>query len=180
MTATLSRAVIIAAPQSEVFTFISNPEKMLDWIPTMEEISEVTGEGKATKYGWAYTGGGFTPTLAGLQLTGQSVVTEYSPPTRLTRRTNGLAHSIWDFQLKPVGEGTELTLHITYKVPLPLLGRPIASWMARTNAADLELALQNVKRVVELSTAKAAPAPHQPGPAADTPAFTAELQPAAE
>jgi len=149
MTTTRSRTIFIAAPPGEVFAFINDPHHMPEWIPSMAEVSDVCGEGHGSEYSWVYHTGAFTPTLAGLQLTGQSVVTEYSPPTRLTRRTNGLAHSIWDFQLNPVGEGTELTLRITWKVPVPFIGHAVESWMARRNARPLGHAVENAMRAIE-------------------------------
>lgn len=161
MTRTLTRTIFIAASPQEVFTFISSPRHMPEWIPSMAEVSEITGEGLGANHWWVYQAGAFTPTLAGVQLTGRSVVTDFSPPSYLQRRTSGLAHSTWDFELRPVVEGTELTMRITYRVPVPLVGRAVEAWITRHNETVLDVAVRNAKRAVEHRRLR----PHQTEPA---------------
>jgi hypothetical protein len=59
--------------------------------------------------------------------------------------------ALWDYSVEPHPEGTLLNIEVEYNIPIPVLGRLAERLAIKQNAASFELALINVKDVMEAS-----------------------------
>jgi uncharacterized membrane protein len=138
----LKNSVVINAPTDRVLTYVNDPTTMVDWVPTMMEIRDVIGTGEGQQYGWTYK-------YVGLLLRGQSTVVEYVPNELSVHQTIGTINSVWTFRVEPHEDGTTLTLDIEYTIPIPVLGKLAEHLVVKRDARALELALANVKELLE-------------------------------
>ena len=60
-----------------------------------------------------------------------------------------MVSSTFGYCVEPHDDGTELTLEIEYSVPIPLVGRLAEHVLVRRNAREFQLALDNVKELME-------------------------------
>ena len=139
---TLSQSVVVHAPRDVVFEHVTDPARLADWIPSMVEAREIVGSGAGQQYEWTYK-------LAGLLFRGQTVVVEYVPNELSVHQAIGAATSIWTIQTSSHDGGTELSIKIAYDVPTPVLGRLAERVIVRRDGRNLEMALANVKDVLE-------------------------------
>ena len=139
---TLSQSVVVHAPRDVVFEYVTDPARLADWIPSMVEAREIVGSGAGQQYEWTYK-------LAGLLFRGQTVVVEYVPNELSVHQAIGAVTSIWTIQTSSHDGGTELSIKIAYDVPTPVLGRLAERVIVRRDGRNLEMALANVKDVLE-------------------------------
>jgi len=107
---------------------------LVEWLPGMVEIRNVTGSGVGQQQDWTYK-------MAGLLLRGQAVVVEHVPNHGAVHQTIGMIHSNFAYSVEPLGA----SLDIEYSVPIPVLGKLAEHIALRRNAREFTLALENVK-----------------------------------
>ncbi len=138
----LSRSLLIQASPPRVFARVNDPLGMADWLPGMIEAHNVIGDGLGQQYEWSYK-------MAGLVLRGQSTVVEHIPNVRAVHQSIGTIDSAWTYTVAPDEQGTVLTIEVEYTVPLPVLGKLAEHIARRRNERELDLALVNVKEMLE-------------------------------
>lgn len=137
-------SILIHARPDDVFAYVDDPRELPIWLPSMVEVRNVVGTGLGQQYDYTYK-------MAGLLLRGQNVVIEHVPNERGLHQIIGMISALWDYSVEPHPEGTVLTIEVEYAVPVPVLGRLAERLAIRQNAAALELALVNVKDLMETS-----------------------------
>lgn len=139
-------SVLIHAPLEDVFSYVDDPHQLPTWLPGMVEVRDVTGTGQGQQYEYTYK-------MAGVLLSGQNVVIEHVPNERGVHQVIGMISALWDYSVEPHANGTLLNLEVEYAVPIPVLGRLAERLAIKQNAASFELALVNVKDVMEAAQA---------------------------
>jgi len=140
--ASLSRNAVIQAPLERLFDYVSDPEKLPEWLPSMVEVRSVVGSGEGQQYEWTYK-------MIGLLLKGQSTVIEYVPNKCTVHQSIGTIRSVWTIGVEPHAEGSRLTIFVEYDVPVPVLGRLAERVAVSRDARDFALAFENVKETLE-------------------------------
>jgi len=141
--AKLQKSITINAPVEKVFAYLSDPNHLPEIWPSMVEIKDVkpapTG---GYNFGWVYK-------MAGMRFDGASETTEEIPNQRtVTKSTKGIeSQFVWDY--KPENGGTNLTVDIEYKVPVPLLGKLAESFIIKQNEHEADTLLNNLKSRME-------------------------------
>lgn len=138
----LSHSIVIDAPQEAVFAYVTDPEKMAEWLPNMVAAHSIVGRGEGQQYEWTYK-------LSGILFHGESVVVEYVPHTLAVHQTIGSVNSVWHFRVAPEGDRSKFTLDVSYEVPVPILGRLAEHVIRRRDARLVNLALETVRDVLE-------------------------------
>lgn len=138
-------SILIRASPDDVFAYVDDPEELPTWLPSMVEVHNVIGTGYGQQYEYTYK-------MAGFLLRGQSVVIEHSPNERGLHQVIGMITAFWEYSVEPHAEGTVLNIEAEYTVPIPVLGRLVERLAVKQNAAALELALINVKDVMEAAS----------------------------
>ena len=137
-------SILIHAPPQDVFAYVDDPRELPTWLPGMIEVRNVIGTGLGQQYEYTYK-------MGGLQLRGTNIVIEYVPNERGLHQVIGMISALWDYSVEPHPEGTLLNIEVEYSVPIPVLGRLAERLAIKQNAASFELALINVKDVMEAS-----------------------------
>ena len=137
-------SILIHAPPEDVFAYVDDPRELPTWLPSMIEVRNVIGTGLGQQYEYTYK-------MGGLQLRGTNVVIEHVPNERGLHQVIGMISALWDYSVEPHPEGTLLNIEVEYSIPIPVLGRLAERLAIKQNAASLELALINVKDVMEAS-----------------------------
>ncbi len=115
---------------------------MPEWLPSMIEIKDVTGEGVGKRGRWAYK-------MVGMRFEGETTCTEHAPNERTVFQTTGGIPSTWTWTYTPEDEQTRIDLTVEYTVPVPVLGRLAEALVVRQNERELELAMTNIQGMVE-------------------------------
>jgi ligand-binding SRPBCC domain-containing protein len=137
-------SILIHAPPDEVFAYVDEPSELPTWLPSMVEVRNVVGTGLGQQYEYTYK-------MAGLLLRGQNVVIEHVPNERGLHQVIGMISALWEYSVEPHEEGTVLNIEVEYSIPIPVLGKLAERLAIKQNAASFELALVNVKDVIEAS-----------------------------
>jgi len=135
-------SILIDASPDDVFAYVDDPRELPTWLPSMIEVRNVIGTGLGQQYEYTYK-------MAGLLFRGQNVVIEHVPNERGLHQVIGMISALWDYSVEPHAEGTVLNIEVEYNIPIPVLGRLAERLAIKQNAASFELALINVKDVME-------------------------------
>ena len=135
-------SIVIHAAAEDVFAYVDEPMRLAEWLPHIVEVRDVIGTGAGQQFEW-------TAKMAGLLLRGQSTVVEHVPNHCGVHQTIGMVSSTFGYFVEPHVEGTTLTLEIEYSIPMPLIGRLAERVLLRRNIREFELALINVKEMLE-------------------------------
>jgi uncharacterized membrane protein len=138
----VERSITINAPVEKVFSYIEDPTNELEWIPSLVEVEDVTGQGAEIHFRWAYK-------MAGIRLEGESTNTEYIPNKRIATQSKGGIVSTWTLTFEPHDSGTKLNLVVEYTIPVPVLGKLAEALVLRQNEREADLALANIKDRME-------------------------------
>ncbi len=140
--AKVERSITINAPVEKVFAYIADPMNLPQWVPSMMEVHDVTGSGVGQHYRWTYK-------MAGLQLQGETTVTEDIPNERRTTQSKGSVTSTWILNFEPDNGGTKMKLDIEYTIPVPVLGKLAEKLVLKRNEREADLAVANIKETME-------------------------------
>ena len=136
-------SIVIHAPRDRVFAYVDDPETLVEWLPGMVDVHDVVGRGGGQQQEWTYK-------MVGIPLRGQAVVVEHVPGKSAVHQTIGMIHSTFAYSVEPHEHGTRFTLEIDYTVPIPVLGRLAEHIVIARNSRELELALTNLKELLEI------------------------------
>lgn len=137
------RSIAIHAPVEDVFTFVDDPKRLPEWVPSLVSVRDLRGaDGHRT---WT-----FSYKMLGILFEGRAFVDQHDPPNRLVTKSEGGIDSRWDFELTAKGAETKLRLTIYYAVPGPVLGKLTERLVTRQNADEAELALTRLRDLVEI------------------------------
>jgi len=137
-------SILIDASPDDVFAYVDDPRELPTWLPSMIEVRNVIGTGLGQQYEYTYK-------MAGILLRGQNIVVEYVPNERGLHQVIGMISALWDYSVEPHADGTVLNIQVEYSIPIPVLGRLAERLAIKQNAASFDLALINVKDVMEAS-----------------------------
>ena len=140
--AKIQKSIIINAPPEKVWAYLEDPMSAPEWLPGMIEARNITGSGVGQRYEWTYK-------MLGIHFDGESTTTELIENERTVVKTKAGIESTWVYTYEPHEGGTKLSFDIDYKVPVPVLGKLAEKLVLKTNEREAELALENIKTMVE-------------------------------
>lgn len=138
----VERSVTINAPVDNVFSYLSGPGNLLEWVPSITDVLDVSGYGVGQKFGWTYK-------MMGMSFQGESEVTEHVINQRIVMKSSEGILSIWTWTFEPVAGGTRLNLVVEYTIPMPVLGKVAERLVQRQNEREADLAMVNLKERME-------------------------------
>jgi uncharacterized membrane protein len=140
--AKVERSITINAPVEKVFKYIEDPINTPEWLPSIMEITDVSGSGVGQHHRWTYK-------MAGILLKGETKTTEHIPNERIVSQSKGGATSTWIFNFKTQEGGTIMELDLEYTIPIPVLGKLAEKIVLKRNEREVDLAMTNVKENME-------------------------------
>lgn len=69
--------------------------------------------------------------------------------SKIVDKSGGELQSEFAYTLEPSKAGTRLSLKVSYTVPTPLLGRVAEALIVKRNEREFDMALENLKDLVE-------------------------------
>ena len=141
---TLTRTVLIEAPLEKVFAYYADPENNPEIWPSLLAVGDLerSPEGYPQRWTWVYQ-------MAGLRFRGSAEMTEYLPNRRTVARSRGGIESVNRIRYERVGGGTRVTDEMSYRVPIPVLGRVAERALLLMNERELETIHRNLKAKLE-------------------------------
>ena len=138
----VEKTILIEAPIDRVFEMACDTSLNPSWIPSLSEVHDIVGQGIGKTYAWTYQ-------MAGVNLHGSSRCIDWVENDRYTTVSSGNVESAWRYYFDRTTGGTRFTLKVLYKVPIPVLGRLAEPMLLRRNEREAELAVHNLKGLVE-------------------------------
>ena len=139
----LSRSVIINGAVDKVFAYVAEPTNLAEWIPSIMEVTDVTGSGVGQHYHWKYN-------MLGVPLRGETTVSEHVPNEREVTDNKGGITSTFTFTFAPHEGGTKLDLELDYTIPVPVLGKLAEKLVLKRNQREADLSMENIKQRLEV------------------------------
>ena len=140
--ARVERSIVIEAPVEKVFAYVEDPMNQLEYLPSIVEVKDVTGQGVGAHYRWAYK-------MTGLRFEGESTMTEYTPNERMVVEGKGGIASTWTWIFTPEEGGTKVNLTVEYTIPVPVLGKLGEALILKQNKREADTAMANLKAKLE-------------------------------
>jgi len=140
--AKVERSFKINAPVEKVFSYVTDPRNELEYIPSITDIRDITGQGVGQRFGWTYK-------MMGIPLKGKDEVTEYVPNQRYVQKSTGGIVSTWTWTFQPEAGGTRLSLVVEYTIPVPVLGKVGERLASRQTEREADLAIATLKDRLE-------------------------------
>lgn len=140
--AKVTRSVVLKAPVEKVFSYISNPKNEMEFIPSITDIRDIQGQGVGDKYGWTYK-------MVGISLKGESEIIESVANKQYVSKSSGGIVSTWTWTFEPEGDGTRLGITVDYTIPVPVLGKVGERLVLRQTEREADLAMENLKDILE-------------------------------
>ena len=135
-------SITINAPIEKVFAYLDDPAHGMDFIPSITDIRDITGQGVGQKWSWTYK-------MMGLPLKGEAEVTEYIRNKRCVVKTTGGILSTWTLAFKASAGRIRLKLVVEYTIPVPVIGKVSEGLVLRLNQREAEFAIANLKARLE-------------------------------
>ena len=140
--AKIEKTIAVNVPTGKVFSYVANPMNQLEWLPSITDVRDVTGQGKGQRFAWTYK-------MIGMPLKGQTEVTEIVENQRLVLKTTGAIASTWTWAFAGDANRTRLNLVVEYTVPVPVLGKMAELLVLRQNEREADLGMANIKARLE-------------------------------
>lgn len=139
--ATIERSVSVDAPPERAFAFLADHANDPQWLPGMVDSRNFTGEGTEYRWEWTYK-------MAGISLDGTGQILEHDPPRRHVVQTQGGIVTTWAWTLEPEGDGTRISLHMAYTVPVVALGKLAEKLLLSQNEKLAGEGVANLQRIL--------------------------------
>jgi uncharacterized protein YndB with AHSA1/START domain len=137
--AIIGEAVTVNAPVEKIFNYISKPNNLPEFWPSLVEVTDVqslpTG-GYEARYVYK---------MAGIRFKGTGEYTEIVPNKSIVIVTKGGINSVLTWTFRSKANITRVTLTIDYKIPIPLLGKLAEPLIEKMNEQELTLMLANLR-----------------------------------
>jgi len=138
----IGKSVTINGAVDKVFAYVADPMNAPEWLPSMMEVTDVTGSGVEQHYRWKFK-------MAGVPLKGESTVSEHIPNERRVTESKGGVISTWTYTFEPHDGGTKFGIDIEYTIPVPVLGKLAEKLVLKRNEREADMAMQNIKDKIE-------------------------------
>jgi carbon monoxide dehydrogenase subunit G len=140
----LTRKIEINAPVDRVFSFLTDPNHILEVMPSLTEVANIDRKADgAHSFDYVYK-------MAGLRLHGHSATSMVEKNKRVIVKNTGGIPSTFDYTYEAVGKGMRLTLNVDYSIPGSVLAKLAEPIVHRVNEHEAETFLQNVKTRIEM------------------------------
>ena len=137
--ARVEKEVIVNAPVEKVFSYISEPNNLLEFWPSLVEIKDVQSlpnGGYSAR--WVYK-------MAGMRFDGTGEYTQVIPNHWIIIETKGGVSSTITWTFRSVQDGTRVNLTVEYRVPIPLLGKLAEAIIVMMNEQEGDLMMANLR-----------------------------------
>jgi uncharacterized protein YndB with AHSA1/START domain len=136
---TIGNAVTINAPVEKIFNYISIPNNLPEFWPSLIEITDVQSLPKGGyKARYVYK-------MVGISFQGTGEYTEIVPNKSLVIVTKGGISSVLTWAFRSQANRTRVTLTINYEIPVSLLGKLAEAVVKKMNENELTLMLENIR-----------------------------------
>ena len=140
--AKVERNITINAPVEKVFSYITDPNNQLEWLPSVTDIRDITGQGKGQKFGFTYK-------MMGITFKGESEAMEIIPNERIVEKSSGGIVSTWTWTFKSEVGGTNINLVVEFNIPVPVLGKFAERMVLNQSEREADHATANLKDILE-------------------------------
>ena len=143
--ARVEKEVIVTAPIEKVFNYISEPNNLLEFWPSLVEIKDIQSlpnGGYSAR--WVYK-------MAGMRFEGTGEYTQVIPNHWIIIETKGGVSSTITWTFRSVQDGTRVNLTVEYRVPIPLLGKLAEAIIVMMNEQEGDLIMANLRARFMLS-----------------------------
>ena len=140
--AKVEQSITINAPVEKVFSYVCDPMNQLEWLPSMTDVRDITGEGVGQKFGWTYK-------MMGISFKGETEVVESVANQRRIIKSTGGIQSTWTWTFKSENGKTVVNLAVEYTIPVPVLGKVAEQLVLRQNEREAALSMTNIKERLE-------------------------------
>ena len=137
--AIIGEAVTINAPVEEIFNYISTPNNLPEFWPSLVEVTDVQSLPKGGyKARYVYK-------MAGIRFKGTGEYTEIVPNKSLVIVTKGGISSVLTWTFRSQANRTRVALTVNYKIPVPLLSKLAEAVVEKMNEQELAVMLANLR-----------------------------------
>lgn len=137
--AKIERSFIINVPVEKVFSYLSDPTKLSEWLPSLSTVRNIRGKGLGQRANWTYK-------MMGMPFKGEL---EYISSERIIMKTMGSIKSTWDWVFKSQSKKTLVNLVLEYTIPVPLISKVGNRLILGQNEREADMAVDNIKERLE-------------------------------
>jgi len=141
----IKKSIHIAAPAARIYEFVTQPMNMLEIMPSLVEVMNVTRAPDGTHaFDYVYK-------MAGIHFRGHAETLKIVQNRRSEVQTKGGIPSTFRWTFDGRNDSTEVRLEIEYEVPVPLLQKLAEAFLVKINEREAETLLANLKERLEIA-----------------------------
>jgi uncharacterized membrane protein len=142
----INKSIVIKAPVSKVFGFVTNPENWTRYVTSLVEVNNLSPDApkKGSTFKWAYR-------MMGVKFRGKGTVTDNVKNKRFALSLEGKHPVSETYEFSDKGDGsTELKVKVEYEIPSKVFSA-IADKLVvqRLNAIEARNVLEKIKLFCE-------------------------------
>ena len=135
-------STVIKVPVDKAWNLLNDTERLPEWVPLLEEVSDIQGEGVGRSYNWKYK-------FVGIKFKGSSTIEEQDIEKKQVMKSKAGIESIWTWNFAPEGDGTKVDLKVEYTIPLPVIGKYAEKYVVKQGKRDMDYLMDNLKHILE-------------------------------
>ena len=141
---TISKSVTVNRSPDEVIEYIADVTNHPAFLGPLKSVSDLTGDPReaGTSWTWVFI-------MAGIEISGSAEAIAYEPSRGYSYRTTSGALSTFEYAASAQGDGTTVTINVSYEIPETLLGKVQGPVIERLNDLDGQRAVDNLKVIFD-------------------------------
>lgn len=140
----VSKSVTVSRSPAEVIEYIADVSNHPAFIGPLKSVDGLKGDPRKTGTSWTWV---FV--MAGVELSGSAETVKYEPGQLFSYKTTSGALSTFEYSAAAQGDGTRVTINVSYEIPDTLLGKVQGPVVERLNDLDGQRAVDNLKVILD-------------------------------
>lgn len=142
----ITKTVSINAAPEKIIDYIANVKNHPAFISSLKSVDNMNGESHQVGSNWDWV---FT--MVGVELHGKAETKDYTPGKHYSFMTTGGVSSTFSYGVEPEGQGSRLTVDVSYEVPDNVIAKMVdKSVVERLNAQEADRTTENLKAILEV------------------------------
>ena len=140
----VAKSVTIANDPVRIIDYIAEVANHPAFLGPLKAVSNMQGNPREAGSSWDWT---FI--MAGVEFTGRAETVAFEPGKRYSFKTTSGIQSTFVYSAEPAGNGTKVSIDVTYEVPKTLLAKMQTAVVEKWNDAEGARAVENLKAILD-------------------------------
>jgi uncharacterized membrane protein len=140
----VAKSAVITNKADQIMNYIADVKNHPAFLGPLKSVANVNGDSKKAGTSWDWT---FV--MAGVEFSGRAETVSFESGKKFSFKTTTGIQSTFTYSAEPQGNGTKVSIDVTYDVPGSLISKMQASVVEKLNDAEGARAVENLKAILD-------------------------------